>query len=148
MLKRKAALHYATLSARDGAALPDVAAPNAACAFAVQLLSLKRPVPDGGAAHATTQRADRQAQRILEKIASREAEWARRSALDLQRLEDLEEREKRRRALALKQEWFVIGRVVAEAMRNDAFWRSRIMPLLEQAPLSRREKALLGMRQD
>lgn len=147
-MKRKAALHYATLSAMDGAVLPDVAAPDAACAFTVQLLSLKRPLPDGGAARMTAPRANKQAQRILEKIAVREAEWARRSALDLQRLEDLEEREKRRRALALKQEWFVIGRVVAEAMRTDAFWRARILPLLEQAPLSRREKALLGMRQD
>jgi hypothetical protein len=81
--------------------------------------------------------------RTARRIEAREDALARRTALDLQRLQDLEERYVQRRALALRQRWFVLGRVLDAAMEKDALLRSTVEALLRTADLRKEERACL-----
>lgn len=81
--------------------------------------------------------------RTARRIEAREDALARRTALDLQRLQDLEERYVQRRALALRQRWFVIGRVLDAAMEKDPQLRRTVEALLRSANLRKEERACL-----
>lgn len=144
-------LHYSALSTRlDGhmaAWAGQEPSAIAMTAFDTQVDALVRAVSDVKASRKAP-KPDKSAAKIMKRLASREEEWARRTALDLQRLEDLEERRQQRRAHALRQEWFIIGRVVADAMARDPAWRSRILPLLKAAPLTQLERTVLGFGDD
>ena len=113
-------------------------------AFDTQVADLMRAVSEVKSAKRNPPPA-KNAEKILKRLASREEDWARRTALDLQRLEDMEERRQQRRAHALRQEWFIIGRVVADAMARDPTFRARILPLLKAAPLTQLERTVLGL---
>jgi hypothetical protein len=82
--------------------------------------------------------------RTSQRIAARELEYERRTALDLQRLADLEDRRAQRRALALRQRWFVIGRIVEAAMVSDPVLRSAVERVLGMAKLRKDERDCLA----
>lgn len=83
-----------------------------------------------------------------QRIAARDARRAERTAMDLQRLEDLQQRYSQRRALALRRKWFVIGRVIEAAMQEDATLRAAVMQLLSTAKLRRDERHCVNIGHD
>lgn len=83
-----------------------------------------------------------------QRIAARDARLAERTAMDLQRLEDLQRRYAQRRAIALRQKWFVIGRVIEAAMQEDATLRAAVMQLLSTAKLRRDERHCVNLGRD
>jgi hypothetical protein len=104
-----------------------------------------------GRAHAEAHRRDtaRDGRRSIEKtaarIAARDAAAARRNALDWQRLEDLQARYDQRQALALKRRWFVLGRLIDEAMANDEKFRAAVLAMLRTAATRRDDRDALGL---
>lgn len=82
------------------------------------------------------------------RIARRDAQVAARTALDLQRLDDLCERYRGRQALALRQRWFVIGRVLDAAARDNPRVRALLADVLRGANLRRDERACLERFED
>lgn len=96
---------------------------------------------------ATNRRRDgaRTIETTKQRIATRERHLSRRTALDLQRLNDLEDRQAQRRARALQQKWFVIGRVIESAMQSDPHLRAAVLRLLRGADLRKDERLCLGL---
>lgn len=86
--------------------------------------------------------------RAAERIAARDARRAERTAMDLQRLDDLQQRYAQRQANALRQKWFVIGRVIDAAMEEDATLRAAVMRLLSTAKLRRDERQCVNLGRD
>jgi hypothetical protein len=79
------------------------------------------------------------------RIAARDAAAAQRNALDWQRLEDLQARYDQRQALALKRRWFVLGRLIDEAMANDEQFRAAVLAMLRTAATRRDDRDALGL---
>lgn len=84
----------------------------------------------------------------VHRIAARDARLAERTAMDLQRLDDLQQRYSQRQATALRQKWFVIGRVIEAAMQEDATLRAAVMQLLSVAKLRRDERVCVNLTRD
>ncbi|MGE3837338.1 MAG: hypothetical protein AB7G40_05515 [Hyphomonadaceae bacterium] len=81
----------------------------------------------------------------VQRIATRDARCAERTALDLQRLEGLRTRYQQRQAVALRQKWFVIGRIIDAAMQSDASLQAAVMDLLANAKLRRDERLCVNL---
>lgn len=90
-------------------------------------------------------RGTRSAAQLTTRIEKRHAKALRQSAIDLLRLDDLEDRMAQRSALALRQRWFVLGRVLDTAMKADAALAQAMLAILERAELRRDERQLLGL---
>lgn len=88
-------------------------------------------------------RGARTAERIVSRVTTRAAKAERRTALDLQRLADLDERMRVRMAEAARRRWFVLGRVLERAATTDRRWSSIVDQLLASAELTAGEKRLL-----
>ena len=104
------------------------------CGLAREVQATNRRRDGGRAIEATKQR-----------IATRDRHLSHRTALDLQRLHDLEDRQTQRRARALQQKWFVIGRVIETAMQSDPHLRTAVLRLLRAAELRKDERLCLGL---
>lgn len=89
------------------------------------------------------QRGARTAQRIASRVSKRAANAERRTALDLQRLADLEQRMSVRTAEAARRRWFVLGRALERAATADRRWSNIVDQLLASAELTAGEKRLL-----
>ena len=87
----------------------------------------------------------RTAERIKQRLATREAEWTRRTALDLQRLADLDGRMRIRQAEGARRRWFVLGRLMTEAAQTDCRWQDVLRLLLQTRPLTGNEAKALGL---
>lgn len=85
------------------------------------------------------------AERIKERVARREASAATRTALDLERLADLEDRMALRRAQTTRRAWFVLGRLLSEAAERDADWKRTMARLIAQGSLTLHERRALGL---
>lgn len=85
--------------------------------------------------------------RLEERVQARDAQFMRRTAMDLQRLADMDERIRLRHAQSERQRWFVLGRLLARAAEGDPAWRKVRETLLGQAQLTTQEARLLGVAQ-
>lgn len=84
------------------------------------------------------------AARIKARVSAREQSWTHRTALDLQRLADLQDRMELRHAEAARRRWFVLGRLLARAAEEDPCWADALEALLVRAPLTALEAKALG----
>jgi hypothetical protein len=85
------------------------------------------------------------ATRIKDRVAARELASTRRTALDLQRLADLEDRMELRQAEAARRRWFVLGRLFDRAAKEDAAWASALDILIARSALTAHEARALGI---
>jgi hypothetical protein len=98
------------------------------------------------APHKSSNAADRGARtadQIRERVSERDVRHMRRTALDLQRLADLEERMSVRAAQAARRRWFILGRLLERAAERDPVWSEILTALISQGELSRAERVLL-----
>lgn len=82
---------------------------------------------------------------IERRIEAREREWTRRTALDLQRLADIEARMNLRQAEAARHRWFVLGRLLSRAASNDLRWADAMALLIDSSTLTAHEARALGL---
>jgi hypothetical protein len=84
-------------------------------------------------------------ERIKQRVQAREAEWTRRTALDLQRMADLDDRMKLRQAETARRRWFVLGRLLMRAAEEDPHWAHIMRTLISRTPLTVQEQRALGL---
>jgi hypothetical protein len=138
------ALRYAVLGLSHSAVHQGQAEANGACdldVFARQATELCRWIRSAGDAPNTA----RAIAATEAKIRARDSAALRRNALDYQRLEDLQARQAARRANALRQRWFVLGRVIDAAMGADPRLEAHVLSLLRRAALRKDERSAVGL---
>lgn len=84
---------------------------------------------------------------IKRRVLKRESEWTRRTALDLQRLADIEDRMRVRQAESARKRWFVLGRLLMRAASEDPRWGDVINLLISSTKMSALEARALGVPQ-
>lgn len=87
----------------------------------------------------------RTAEHIRRRVIARETASARRTALDLQRLADLDERMRVRQAEAVRKRWFVLGRLLTRAAAADPRWADFVQLLITSVKLTAHEERALGL---
>lgn len=144
---RAQTLRYAVLglshSAEHTHSADEIDAPNteAFTRHATELCAWKRTAAEDRLLN----RAVRAVEETAARMRAREAATERRNALDCQRLEDLQARLAARRANALRQRWFVLGRVIDAAMIADPILAARVLALLRSAKLRKDERSAVGL---
>lgn len=148
MRVKKNALRYAVLDSRqqsqkhwrveseDARAMTDEAFEahvHALCAVAHDVRNARSN--DGARTH----------ERITRRVQAREERWTQRTALDLQKLADLEDRMKLRQAETARRRWFVLGRLLMRAAEEDPHWAHALRTLISRTPLTVQEQRALGL---
>ncbi len=153
MRREKDALCYAVLSSRRSSADERWRANDRDArtltdqAFDEHVTALCRVARDFHASkeHDAPRDGRRTAERIKERVIAREQEWTRRTALDLQRLADLNERMNARQAEAARRRWFVLGRLLAKAAEDDPRWADVLDALIARSAPTVQEARALGL---